>query len=827
MNSAGKKHLPLIAVLAAAFFVLLLAPLSAAADSKGDSDSGSDGTDTSGGVTIEVVPEDGGPDEQGASGSGWSEKPDDAVEGEAEPSGAAAAEKEPSPSYKLGEVEIAESREPTTTVVTAEDIERHDDRALNEILDRVPGVRTKKAGKGHDRISMRGYETEMIGLVIDGIPVHDLYRDNLDFSLFPVFNSSEVRILRGPVSAVYGTDAAVGLVEVKSGIPDGFVLDTAFSMNPANLDFRILLNHEYLINRFYYKIGGVYYNEKGFATPDSLTSELRREWMQTLVNTKLYGDTYQDLISTVPEAGQYAASEDPWRDVFSRGLHLTAKAGGFISDNIDTGVSFAFSDNRKRSLSYRRDYLSSYNPASEEWSDPSLSDAVIPRNFEWPLFQDWYVTPYFEYQGSVMNIRSNLYWRRLKNTVIWSGNYSNWLETTIGGRANVKLDLAGWNSLTVALFGWNDWHRESEEYYTTLPSTPLSDYIGGVRPPDDEVPNEVPVKDLAGLQAALALEDRLTFWRFDITLACSYDFQYFYKSMGESGVWEEVSPGKWKYNLTSNDVSSEGAVFLGTRDALNPTARIEFSIIEDTLSFITSGSIKTKFPTLRHYYADYTPDAEDRITELSNQVSYNANGGLEYTPIKDRLSFRLDGFFTSYDNKIESYYNADTGDFEYYNIDMAYSTGFEAVGRFAFEAGGFFTFTGKLGYTFCMGIQNAYTYPRFEYLPAHEILADTEASFYYGDFATKIMTWARFSAGAVTYIMNEAPAPEDPFSADYFTAVPLNNAFVLNVKLTQELPLGFSVSATLENIFDSYGIDPFNPLPARSITFAAEYHLEF
>ncbi len=681
-------------------------------------------------IIIEIVPED--------------ETEPGTDQDAAEKEGEAAGDGSGTDTYELDKVTIVDLREPTTSVVTGEEIDKHDDRALNETLERVPGIISGKSAKGHDRITMRGYETQMIGIVIDGVPVHDLYMTNLDFSLFPVFGSTEVRILRGPVSAIYGTDAAVGLVEVKSGHPRDLTVKTGFSIDPINLDFRISGFHQNVIGPFYYQIGAAYYNEKGYTTPSSLTTSVRRQWVETLINTEVYGSSYTDLLGTSTEVFDYITEADLWNDTFSKGVHLAGKLGGFLGDNSELGASFAFNDNDKKSLSFTRDFLNEYNPATETWLAPTLNDALITRPFEWPLFRDWYVTPYFEYQGRIVSVSANAYYRQLQNSLVFQGNISHWFEITFGGRVDTEINIAPWNTLTVAVFGRNDTHLEEEETYTDKPSAPLTYYIG-VRPPEDEVPDRVAVKDLAGIQAALAIEERLTFGRFDITLAASYDFQYYYKSLGERGTWVEVSDGNWQYNLGQNPISSEDAFLLGTRDAINPTARVEISLIEDKLVFVTSGSIKTKFPTFEHYYADFNlPGADEQVQELASQVSYNANAGIEISPLPEKLSFRVDGFFTSYDNKIESFWDSDTGEFKYFNIDSAYSTGAEAVARFAFAEEERFSLLGTLGYTFAIGIRNAYSYPRFEYLPAHEVLADMEASVRYGRFGTLFWYGAAF-----------------------------------------------------------------------------------
>lgn len=740
----------------------------------------------------------------------------------------------------LPEVEIVETSEPATTALTGEEAVEHSEFTLDESLKRAAGIVIEQAAKGHARFKMRGYEMDMIGFLIDGIPIYDIYKNNIDISQIPIFSYSEISIQRGASSALYGSDAAVGVVELDSGMPETGSIRTGLSFDLSNSD---LLNDSYsasdadefntgltayalaedILDDFYYKVGGAYYDNGGFTPSAALTTEVKKEWLEEILNPSVYGTGLASILSSDSSMLDYVAHDDSWEDTFSKGFNFTGKTGVFIGDNAETGVSAAFNYNQKNSVSFDCDYLSGWDEGYEVWmngDDPA--DGFTERDYEWPYMYDWYVTPYYEQQLDSLFLKANIYYRVLANSLIWSGSYSNWYETSWGGRISADWDIVEWNSLSTALIFRNDDHTESETYYTMPSPTALSDYLGGVCPDDEDVPETVIVKQLAGLQAALAVEDKLTLSMFEITAGCSYDVQYFYKSLGEAGYWRENDDGTWYYELKTNSISSSTAMLLGTRDSLNPSLNIDINFNPDVFTLNIGSSIKTRFPSFDNYYSDYYEmDDELFCEELDNQVSYNFNLGAEYIILPENLSVRCDVFYTRYTNKLEDYINSD-GDTTYFNIPEADSYGIEALCFFEAEIPAVILFSGSLGYTFNLGSNIDQADSIFTYNPSHEVLFDIQAETLY-ELPSKLMIWGRFSTGAVAYTMSELPDSDADYPGDYLTTVALHSPLYLNAKIIQRMPFGCSMYFLIENILDDYSIDPFNPGAGRTFSIGLDF----
>ena len=608
-------------------------------------------------------------------------------------------ESEEADDFELPEVEIIETAPPATSSFTGEDAVDHNEFTLDESLKRAAGIYIDQAPKGHARFSMRGYDMDMIGFLIDGIPINDIYNKNIDISQIPVFSYDEINIQRGVASALYGSDASVGVVELESGVPESSRLQTGIVFDLSGSDFfntsqtdadvfntgiNAWLLHENILDDFYYRIGAAYYDDGGYVPSESLTTDIKKYWLETVLNPAAYGESLSSFLSSNSSMLNYAAYNDGWTNLFSTGANLTAKAGFFPTDEIETGISAAFNYNTKKSLSYQCGYLSTWDEENSTWitSSSPETDGFTARDWEWPYMFDWYVTPYYEQQFDSMLLEANIYFRMMANSLIWSGSYSNWYETTWGGNISTEIEIADWNSLTAAVLFRNDDHIESESYYTSPAPTPLSKYLGGVRPSDSEVPSTVIVKELSGAQAAAAIEDVMEFGIFEITAGCSYDVQFFYKSNGEAGYWKQNSDGSWYYQLKENTIATSSALLFGTRDAFNPVLNVLIDIIPDFLSADLSGSIKTRFPSFDNYYSDYYVMGEELFQqELENQVSYNANLGIEVIIMPENLSVRCDGFYTTYTNKLEDYVNS-SGDTVYFNIPESISYGIETLGFF-------------------------------------------------------------------------------------------------------------------------------------------------
>lgn len=105
------------------------------------------------------------------------------------------------------------------SVITADDIKRMGARDLRDVLRSVPGFELGVRVFGYPEFGVRGVitdNTEKVRILLDGTPVNE----NLEGSGTIVFgdlaleNVERIEIIRGPGSALYGTNAFVGVVSI-------------------------------------------------------------------------------------------------------------------------------------------------------------------------------------------------------------------------------------------------------------------------------------------------------------------------------------------------------------------------------------------------------------------------------------------------------------------------------------------------------------------------------------------------------------------------------------------------------------------------------------
>lgn len=104
-----------------------------------------------------------------------------------------------------------------TDVVTREDIERWQAKDLNDVMRRLPGVdisQTGGIGKSSS-LYVRGTEARHVLVLIDGVPMaRPGISNGIDIGQIPVSLVQRVEYIRGPRSAVYGSGAIGGVVNI-------------------------------------------------------------------------------------------------------------------------------------------------------------------------------------------------------------------------------------------------------------------------------------------------------------------------------------------------------------------------------------------------------------------------------------------------------------------------------------------------------------------------------------------------------------------------------------------------------------------------------------
>jgi vitamin B12 transporter len=99
----------------------------------------------------------------------------------------------------------------SVTVITAEYVENRQTREIADILRDVPGVAVTGVA-GQTQIRLRGAEGNHVLVLVDGIEVSDPFGGEFDIGTLQADIGARLEVLRGPQSALYGSDAIGGVV---------------------------------------------------------------------------------------------------------------------------------------------------------------------------------------------------------------------------------------------------------------------------------------------------------------------------------------------------------------------------------------------------------------------------------------------------------------------------------------------------------------------------------------------------------------------------------------------------------------------------------------
>ncbi len=104
------------------------------------------------------------------------------------------------------------------SIIDHAEIERIGASSVPQLLSRLPGLQVISNGDA-TRVYIRGADSRMTALYVDGVRVDSqdgtsLLGGGAPWSLIPVSQIERIEVLRGPASAVYGSDAMGGVVQV-------------------------------------------------------------------------------------------------------------------------------------------------------------------------------------------------------------------------------------------------------------------------------------------------------------------------------------------------------------------------------------------------------------------------------------------------------------------------------------------------------------------------------------------------------------------------------------------------------------------------------------
>jgi vitamin B12 transporter len=105
----------------------------------------------------------------------------------------------------------------SVTLITEDDIENNQWRSLPDALETVPGLNVVQTGGpgGKTSVFTRGTNSNHTKVIIDGVDANDPSQDGVfDFGQVLTAGLARVETLRGPQSALYGSDALGGVINI-------------------------------------------------------------------------------------------------------------------------------------------------------------------------------------------------------------------------------------------------------------------------------------------------------------------------------------------------------------------------------------------------------------------------------------------------------------------------------------------------------------------------------------------------------------------------------------------------------------------------------------
>jgi vitamin B12 transporter len=112
--------------------------------------------------------------------------------------------------------ETVESTPAAVTVITKKEIQQQADRDVADVLREVPGIVISRTGSQGRATSLftRGANSTHTLVLWNGIEINNPYFAGYDWGRFSTLGVEQVEVVRGPYSALYGSDAVAGVVNI-------------------------------------------------------------------------------------------------------------------------------------------------------------------------------------------------------------------------------------------------------------------------------------------------------------------------------------------------------------------------------------------------------------------------------------------------------------------------------------------------------------------------------------------------------------------------------------------------------------------------------------
>lgn len=152
------------------------------------------------------------------------------------------------------------------TIITRQEIEQRNAVFVSDLLQSVPGVNVSRSGGSGalTQIRLRGAEANQVLVIIDGIEVNDpAIGSEFNFAHLPTHNIERIEILRGPQSALWGSDALAGVINIITQQADAGKHINAKSSYGSDNSYEGSVNASYARDAFDFSLGANFIDTDG------------------------------------------------------------------------------------------------------------------------------------------------------------------------------------------------------------------------------------------------------------------------------------------------------------------------------------------------------------------------------------------------------------------------------------------------------------------------------------------------------------------------------------------------------------------------------------
>lgn len=279
-----------------------------------------------------------------------------------------------------------------TTVVTREEIDRWQSKSVADVMRRLPGVDIAQNGGLGQQSSLfiRGTNSSHVLILIDGIRLNQAgISGSSDLSQIPISLVQRIEYVRGARSAVYGSDAIGGVVNVITGrSKPGTTLTAGVGSNGyQSYDGS---TQQMLGPNTRVTLAGNYTYTKGYDVvanyPDVYGDPAQKD-RDGFMSKSLYGSVEQQFTDEL--SGFVRGYGYDNRTAYDSSLSYDVPGAlvdtrQLYSQTWDTGLRFnrdIYSTQLIASYSHTKDY--NYDPRLGRYADPATLDDVEQYNLQW------------------------------------------------------------------------------------------------------------------------------------------------------------------------------------------------------------------------------------------------------------------------------------------------------------------------------------------------------------------------------------------------------------------------------------------------------------